>query len=119
MHKSQPDSHSPSADWEIDPDELHASRTALQQENNRKIRYNIKTPTEINLDQIGMNTDEFDLNHSLEQSLTTLDETKSALHDAESENVKLRADLAELRLNFVSMQNDISRFSSNSELNTD
>ena len=112
FNTSNPDKEEgPSADWEIGQEE--SPNFGFNSHNAyNKHRFG-KPPTEINLEQDEMTTDELDLTRSLEQSLTALDETKSALHDAKSENAKLQADIAELRLNFVSMQNEISRLSSN------
>ena len=101
----------PSDDWEAGLDKLPASGINTHNPYNKHV-FN-RPPTEINLEQNEMTTDEMDLTHSLEQSLTALDETKSALHDAKSENARLCADIAELRLNFVTMQNEISRLSTN------
>ena len=51
-----------------------------------------------------------ELNHSSYQhAVTELNETKTALKEATSANIQLRADFTELQHNLVLMQNEISR----------
>jgi len=111
FHTPKPDSQGAADDWEIELDDVVASRIASRR-NNNNYKHN-RTPTEIHLEGDEMNTDDSNPTHPHDHSLTALEETKSALRSAEAENNKLRADLATLQLIFVSMQNDISRLSSN------
>ena len=91
-------------DWEISEADLERSFSASR---NAASRRGVHT-TLTDIERTTMDYEE--LNHSSYQhAVTELNETKSALLDANAANTQLRADFTELQHNLVLMQNEISR----------
>src|SRR5205823_8056550 len=101
-----PSAHVPDSnnDWEISEADLESSFSASRNTASRRGLHT--TPTDI--ERTTMEYDE--LNHSSYQhAITELNETKSALQNANAANTQLRADFTELQHNLILMQNEISR----------